>query len=86
MSNAYRNDQIDFSRLTIKCSNYLFNNFHKFTTIQKIDIAKAVVCKAIPMNLNGGEGIFKQYVQIFRPENYTHKDLETASRAADRGV
>ena len=45
---------VDFSKLTIKCYNYLLHNFHKFTIAQKIEIAKAVVMKAMPMPEGSG--------------------------------
>ena len=42
-SNVY-----DFNRLIVKCADYLLKNFHKFTTTQKIDIAKSVIGRAMP--------------------------------------
>jgi|SRR3990167_143755 len=42
------NDLRDFSKLISKCYHYLFINFHKFSTSQRIDIAKSVLLKAMP--------------------------------------
>lgn len=47
----------DFSKLTLKCHNYLLRNFHKFTDTQKIDIAKSVILKAMPQEPTGETNI-----------------------------
>lgn len=50
------NSTQDFSKLTVKCYNYLLYNFHKFSTSQKIDISKAVILKAMPSTGSNVEG------------------------------
>lgn len=72
----------DFSRLVSKCYNYLFNNFHKFNQTQKIEIAKAVIIKAMPQKVEGDFGA-KTNIIIVRPNG---EKVETDSKAISRQV
>lgn len=58
----------DWEQLTTKCRLFLINNFHKFKTDRKIDVALDICKKAMPLTVNSnnsGEVIHRHVVEPF---------------------
>jgi hypothetical protein len=79
-------EEYQFKPLIQKSYNWLFRNFHKLKDDKKVYVTIELMKRAMPSPDKQNNVIVNNYVQIYRPEQYTREDVEAASRSADRSV
>ena len=52
----------------------------------KLNLARDLVVKSIPQEIDGADLTIQNYVQIYRPESYSREEVEAESRATDRSI